>query len=106
ATVTFTIASGGGAVSNGSGFGTAAQVTTSSAGLAAVSWQLGTVAGANTLTAAIPGLPGVTFNATATAGVLLTIRGPGRALGPITSSPGSINCAVSDVGNTDRKSVV
>ena len=62
--VTFAVASGGGSATGGS-------ATTSASGVATVGgWTLGTVAGANTLTATVAGLPGspVTFTATGTAG--------------------------------------
>jgi adhesin/invasin len=57
-TVTFSVASGGGSVSS-------ATVTTDVNGLATVSWTLGAVAGANTLTASAGGTS-VTFTATGT----------------------------------------
>lgn len=61
-TVTFTPGTGSGSVTGGS-------VVTNAAGVAAVgSWRLGTVAGAQTLTASLAGLPDVVFSATATAG--------------------------------------
>ncbi len=60
--VTFQVTAGGGAL-NGGG------AVTDANGVAAVtSWTLGTVAGANTVTASASGLPTVTFNATGTAG--------------------------------------
>jgi hypothetical protein len=62
--VTFAVASGGGSV-------TGASATTNASGIAAVgSWTLGTVAGANSLTATSAGLTGspVTFTATGVAG--------------------------------------
>lgn len=60
--VTFTVASGGGAVTSGSSL-------TDSAGVAAVgSWQLGTVAGRNVLTASVAGAPSAAVEATGTAG--------------------------------------
>jgi hypothetical protein len=63
--VTFAVASGGGAI-------TGASATTNASGIAAVgSWTLGTVAGANTLTATAGGLSGspVTFTATGSVGI-------------------------------------
>ncbi|MEI6727440.1 MAG: Ig-like domain-containing protein, partial [Actinomycetes bacterium] len=63
--VTFAVASGGGAI-------TGASATTNASGIAAVgSWTLGTVAGANSLTATASGLSGspVTFTATGSVGV-------------------------------------
>ena len=62
--VTFAVASGGGAI-------TGASATTDASGIATVgSWTLGTVAGANTLTATASGLSGspVSFTATGSAG--------------------------------------
>jgi adhesin/invasin len=62
--VTFAVASGGGSI-------TGASATTNASGIATVgSWTLGTIAGANTLTASCAGLSGspVTFTATGTAG--------------------------------------
>jgi adhesin/invasin len=62
--VTFAVASGGGSA-------TGASQTTNSSGVATVtSWKLGTIAGANTLTATAAGLTGspVTFTATGIAG--------------------------------------
>jgi adhesin/invasin len=62
-TVTFAVTSGAGTITNGS-------ATTNAAGIAAAgSWTLGSVAGANSLTATVAGLPAVTFTATATAPV-------------------------------------
>jgi hypothetical protein len=60
ATVTFTVTSGGGAV-------TGAAATTNASGIATVgAWTLGTAAGANTLSAQTGSLPAVTFSACAT----------------------------------------
>ncbi|HVP75536.1 MAG TPA: invasin domain 3-containing protein, partial [Gaiellaceae bacterium] len=60
--VTFAVASGGGSV-------TGANATTDAGGIAAVgSWQLGTTAGSNTITASASGLSPVTFHATGLAG--------------------------------------
>lgn len=62
--VNFAVAGGGGAVTGGN-------ATTNASGVATVgSWTLGTIAGANTLTASAGGLAGspVTFTATGTAG--------------------------------------
>jgi hypothetical protein len=62
--VNFAVASGGGSI-------TGASATTNASGVAAVgSWTLGTVAGANTLTATVSGASGspLTFTATANAG--------------------------------------
>ena len=68
ADVTFAVASGGGSV-------TGASVTTDEAGLAEVgSWTLGTVAGANTLTASVAGLIDVTFTATGVAGAAAALQ--------------------------------
>ena len=63
-TVTFQVASGSGSV-------TGTTPATDASGIATIgSWTLGTLAGANSLTATVAGLTGspVTFNATATAG--------------------------------------
>ena len=60
-TVTFAVASGGGTI-------TGATPVTNASGIATVgSWTLGAVAGSNTLTATVSGLPAVTFTATAIA---------------------------------------
>jgi hypothetical protein len=62
--VTFAVASGGGSI-------TGANQVTNASGIATVgSWQLGTTAGSNTMTATAPGLGGspLTFTATGTAG--------------------------------------
>jgi hypothetical protein len=57
--VTFAVASGGGSVTGGT-------ATSNASGVATVgSWSLGAVPGLNTLTASSPGLPTVTFSATA-----------------------------------------
>lgn len=62
-TVTFAVASGGGVV-----FG--ATAVTGSDGVATIGqWNLGSSPGANTLTASVPGLPSVTFTATASTAV-------------------------------------
>ena len=60
ATVTWTVASGGGSVS-------AATSTTNATGDATVTWTLGATPGANTLTAAIANGQSVTITATGTA---------------------------------------
>jgi len=60
--VTFTVASGGGSVTG------AAQVTDANGFASVGSWTLGTTPGTNTLDATSPGLPTVTFTATATVG--------------------------------------
>lgn len=65
--VTFTVASGGGAV-------VGSPATTNAGGIATVtSWTLGVVAGANSVVASAPGLPSVTFNATGGAGVAASV---------------------------------
>jgi hypothetical protein len=66
-TVTFAVASGGGSVSGASAVSDATGVATVG------SWKLGTVAGANTLTATRAGLTGspVTFTATGDPGILI-----------------------------------
>jgi adhesin/invasin len=75
--VTFTVATGGGGVTGGS-------QTTGGGGLATVAeWTLGPIVGANTLTAAAPGLTGtpVTFTAgsvAAAASQIVTLTGDGQ----------------------------
>ncbi|HVC87411.1 MAG TPA: Ig-like domain-containing protein [Gaiellaceae bacterium] len=65
--VTFSIGSGGGAV-------TGANATTNASGIATAGpWTLGTAAGANTLAATSTGLSSVTFDATGTAGSATTL---------------------------------
>jgi len=67
--VTFAVAGGGGSITGG-------VTTTDASGIATVGgWVLGTLAGANTLTAAAVAVPGspVTFTATAVAGAATTI---------------------------------
>jgi hypothetical protein len=60
--VSFTVAAGGGAVSGGS-------AVSDAGGLARVAgWTLGTIAGPNTLSASVAGLPSLAFTATAQAG--------------------------------------
>lgn len=67
-TVTFNVASGGGGVTGGIR-------KTDGTGLAAVgSWTLGSVAGANTLTATAASLPAATFSATGNADVADSIK--------------------------------
>src|SRR5690606_12628478 len=64
-TVTFAVETGGGSLAGGG------IVTTDGSGIAtSPAWTLGTVAGPNTLSATVPGVPGSpnTFTATATAG--------------------------------------
>jgi adhesin/invasin len=58
ATVTFVIGSGGGQLS-------VAEATSNASGIASTSWTLGPTAGAQSVTAFIPGVAPVTFNATA-----------------------------------------
>ncbi|MEO8624465.1 MAG: Ig-like domain-containing protein, partial [bacterium] len=65
--VTFAVASGGGSIILGP------LNTTSDGGARLGGWTLGTTAGTNTLTATSPGLTGVTFNATGTAGPATSI---------------------------------
>ena len=65
--VTFAITAGGGSI-------TGATATTNASGVAAVgSWTLGAVAGANTLTATVSGLPPTAFTATGTAGAATSV---------------------------------
>ena len=67
-TATFGVASGGGSLTGGTS-------KTDGAGLATVgSWTLGTVAGPNTLTGTVTGLPVATFSATGTADVADSIK--------------------------------
>jgi len=79
--VTFTVTGGGGSV------GPAATVNTDAAGIASVTWTLGTAAGANGLSAAAAGLTGspVLFTATGIAGApaQLTISGGNNLTGPV-----------------------
>lgn len=66
ATVTFAVATGGGAVTGGT-------ATSNASGVATVgSWVLGSAFGANSLTAGAAGLSSVTFNATAAAAPTIT----------------------------------
>jgi hypothetical protein len=58
----------------GSGSLSAATSTTDTAGRAAVRWTLGSIAGANSLTAAVTGLPPVTFSVTASPGPVAQVR--------------------------------
>ncbi len=75
-TVTFDVTQGGGGVSDGSGSGASASVATNASGIASLaSWTLGTVAGANAITASATDAGGaplgnspITFSATAAAG--------------------------------------
>ncbi len=83
--VTFAVTAGGGSVSSTS-------VTTDANGLATLtSWTLGTVAGANTVTATVNGLLGspVTFNATGTVGAATTL-----VANSVTSQSRTISTAV------------
>lgn len=88
ATVTFTVAAGGGSITGGS-------ATTDANGRAAVgSWTLGTTAGVNTLAASVSGVTGTAaFTATGTAGAaasLTKIAGDGQTAtvnGPVTTKP-------------------
>ena len=59
-TVSFTITAGGGTL-------TSATSVTNTDGIATVGWTLGSALGTNSLQASIPGIPAVTFNATAAA---------------------------------------
>lgn len=67
AVVTFAVASGGGSVVG------SRQVTDATGAATVGGWFLGPLPGTNTLTASSPGLPPVTFTATATAGVAATM---------------------------------
>ena len=67
ASMTFAVSGGGGSLTGGSQL-------TNAAGIATVgSWTLGTIAGANTLTANAPGVTPVMFTATGVAGAAATI---------------------------------
>jgi len=106
-TVTFAVGSGGGSA-------TGLITNTNSSGIATVgSWTLGTIAGANTLTATSTGLTGspVTFNATGTAGnvdhfVFNTISSPQTAgitfLITITAQDVNNNTATSFTGGSNK----
>ncbi|MCC6430794.1 MAG: Ig-like domain-containing protein, partial [Gemmatimonadaceae bacterium] len=81
-TVTFAVTAGGGAIAPST-------VVTNASGIATLtSWTLGTVAGANTVTATAAGLTGspVTFNATGTAGAATQLA--------ITTQPSGASSAV------------
>jgi hypothetical protein len=68
ASVTFSVASGGGTL-------TGELATTDDSGVATVgSWTLGTTMGSNTLRATVTGLAPLTFTATGTAGVVAAVR--------------------------------
>ncbi len=75
-TVTFAIAAGGGSEA------TASAISGASGMAVGGTWTLGTVAGANTLTATAPGAPPVTLHAIGTAGpaaAVVIIRGDGQS---------------------------
>ncbi|MBK7785828.1 MAG: Ig-like domain repeat protein [Gemmatimonadetes bacterium] len=89
-TVTFSVAQGGGTVSDGTGSGPTASVATSAQGVATLAaWTLGTTAGANAVSAAATGAGGaplggspVSFTATAAPGAaarLLVVTEPSGA---------------------------
>jgi adhesin/invasin len=65
--VTFTVASGGGAVVG------SRQVTDATGTATVGGWFLGPLPGVNTLTASAPGIPSVTFTATGGAGIAVTM---------------------------------
>jgi len=96
--VTFAVATGGGAVVGGS-------ATTNASGIAAVtSWTLGTAAGSNTVTATATGLTGspVTFTATGTAGSatqIATNTGNGQSATVNTAVATAPSVLVRDVNN-------
>ncbi|MBY0490953.1 MAG: Ig-like domain-containing protein [Gemmatimonadaceae bacterium] len=86
--VTFTVTSGGGSSSPAS----PATVATNASGIATLtSWTLGTLAGANSLTATVTGLSGspVTFNATGTVGAATTL-----AANSLTTQTATVGTAV------------
>jgi len=92
-TVTFAVATGGGSL-------TGATPVTSASGLATLgSWTLGTTAGGNSLTAAVTGVPAVTFTATGTAGAPATVAisaGDGQSAPAGTAVPVAPAVLVSD----------
>ena len=84
----------------GGGTLTGATQTTGSSGIATLgSWALGPVAGTNTITATAPGLTGVTFTATGTAGApaqLAIVSGDGQSAPGGTVVPAPLSVFVSD----------
>ena len=82
--VTFAVTAGGGTI-------TGSPATTNALGIAALTaWKLGNAIGTNTVTATSPGLPSVTFNATAAAGVptnVVATAGINRPRSPEPPSP-------------------
>jgi predicted Fe-Mo cluster-binding NifX family protein len=91
-TVTFAVASGGGSVSG-------ASATTNSSGIAAAAgWTLGTVAGANSLTATAAGLTGspVTFTATGVAGVATRYVVTSSSYSPVAGANVTISAQLAD----------
>ena len=90
--VTFAAATGGGSV-------TGASATTNAAGIATVaSWTLGTLAGANTLTATSPGLTGspVTINATGLAGAATKYVVTSSSYSPVCGTALTITAQLAD----------
>lgn len=73
--VTFTVSAGGGTVIGSSGTAAStATATTSASGVATLtSWVLGPLVAENRVVASVPGVPGVTFTATPTAGAAARI---------------------------------
>lgn len=90
--VTFTITSGGGSLSTTSAL-------SNDAGLASVSWTLGTAAGGQTVTATSPGLPAVTFTATATAAApdnMTILSGNNQVASPGVTLPAPLRVLIRD----------
>ncbi len=98
-TVTFAVASGGGSV-------TGATATTGASGIAAVgSWTLGTIAGANTLTATSAGLSGspLTFTATGLAGAATRYVVTSSSYNPVAGAAVIVTAQLADVWNNPVK---
>jgi alpha-tubulin suppressor-like RCC1 family protein len=90
--VTFTVASGGGALSAGS-------AVTDAAGVASITWTLGITAGAQSVTATGTGLPTVTFTANAAPDVaaqVIILTGNNLTAPPSTTLPDSLRVQVKD----------
>jgi hypothetical protein len=87
--VVFSVASGGGKITN------ATQVTNGSGIATLGSWALGAAAGANSLEVRMPHFPqttALTFNATANGSRTLTTSRAGTGTGTVTSNPVGISC--------------
>jgi alpha-tubulin suppressor-like RCC1 family protein len=90
--VTFTVASGGGSLSN-------TTVVSNAEGLASVVWTLGTGAGAQAVVATSPGLPAATFTATAVAAApasMVIVSGNGQVASPGVTLPLPLRARVLD----------